>query len=320
MSTDNKLIKSEQTNTVRSTAITNLIDSLKEAEYLAEVVINSETFGKAFEKWVDDLNESGNPQFDKDGNKLRKTIKSKEDVIAAIVLGKELGIPPMAAITLGKTLNAQAYAKVLRGKKLGLDPMTAIQLIHAIPTQNGITYSTGIHVISGTLLKNKIKFKVLEDYDAVMGYTDLKGNRVKFDKNIHFVVDANSTEDVIKEQMKANKILVVNKIVDRKTTVEFNREGYDPLIITYTIQEAIDAGLYKGINSDGEKVEGKANWNNHPAVHLRNRAITIGGRIIAADYLDGMYDNAEVIEFTEYKEFKDEDITVDISDHLNKQD
>jgi hypothetical protein len=314
---NNNITKYNKQSTQVSNKMQGFIQSLEEADKLADIVINSETFGKAFEKWVDDYDEDGKVLLDNDGNKLRKLVKSKHDVIAAIVLGSELGITPMAAISLGTMLNAQAYAKVLRGKKLGLDPMTSMQLIHAIPTQNGVTYSTGIHVISGTLLKNNIKFKITEDAEPITGYVDVKNKPIKFDSSIHIVVDEDTTERELQDAVRAGKKPVIRKVIDMKTTVVFSRDGYDDLSITYTLQEAIDAGLYKGVSTDGDKVSGKPNWNNHPKTHLRNRAITIGGRIIAADYLDGMYSNEEASEFTNY-EVLDEEVNLESKESKEK--
>lgn len=297
----------------------NLIQSLKDAEELAEYVVNSNTFGVQFEKRVVDTNDDGTPKLDKDNKEIYKTVKNKSDVIAAIVLGSELGITPMAAITLGKRLDAKAYTKVMRGRKLGLDPMTAIDLIYVIDTQNGPIVSTGVHVISGVLLKNNIKFEYSKDFDPVYEYISFKTSKaVRYDEDKHFLVDKNSKKEDIAEAKKEGKEFVQRKVVDRITTCVLQREGYKDLTISYSLQNAIDAGLYKGTNSEGEPIDGKANWNNHPATMLRNRTLTIGGRIIAADHLDGMYSNEEAMEFTNYEIVEEEPIKAD--DHTAQQD
>lgn len=323
---------SENTNkekglTRRSTGVAStnkfntLIQSLKDAEELADYVVNSNTFGVHFEKKVVDTNEDGTPKLDKDNKEIYKVVKNKSDVIAAIVLGSELGISPMAAITLGARLNAKAYTKVMRGRKLGLDPMTSIDLIHVIPTKNGDTVSTGVHVISGVLLKNGIKFEYLKDFEPVYDYVSIKtGKSIRYDESKHLAVDKNTTSEEINEAKKANKEFVQRRITNRVTTCVLKREGYKELTITYSIQDAIDAGLYRGINSDGQQVEGKDNWNKHPATMLRNRTLTIGGRIIGADYLDGMYSNEEAMEFTEYEVVNEEPIDIKADDHTANQD
>lgn len=280
----------------------SFIDSIKDAEELADYVINSDTFGTAFEKRVPELDEQGNPKVDEDGNKITKVIKNKADVIAAIVLGAELGIEPMAAITLGKRLDANAYVKVSRGKKLGLDPMTSLDLIHIIPTKNGQTVSTGIHVITGVLYKNGIELDIIEDYEPIdIKYINAKDKtQVKYDIDKHIIIN-NITKEEFEAELKKGKIPVIEKILNRRTTCVFTRDNHKPLKISYTTQQAIDADLLNGKTSDGREVDGKDNWNKHTATMLRNRTITIGGRIIGSDFLDGMYSNEEASEFTDYE-------------------
>lgn len=305
----NKVVKHSPKQVVtKRSKLSNFIDSIKDAEQLAEYVVNSDTFGSAFEKKVPVLDEEGNPKVDENNNKITKIIKNKADVIAAIILGAELGIEPMAAITLGKRLDANAYIKVSRGKKLGLDPMTSLDLIHIISTKNGQVVSTGIPVIAGVLLKNGIKVEVLEDFEPIdIQYNSFKDKtRVVYDPEKHIIIN-NITKEELESELKAGKIPVVKKITDRRTTCVLTRDGQEPFRMSYTLQEAIDAGLYKGKNSDGEVVDGKDNWNKHPATMLRNRCITIAGRIIGADYLDGMYSNEEAQEFTNYTIVEDDE-------------
>lgn len=305
----------------RANKFNNLIQSLKDAEELADYVVNSKTFGVHFETKVVDTNEDGTPKLDKNNNEIYKVVKNKSDVIAAIVLGSELGISPMAAITLGAKLNAKAYTKVMRGRKLGLDPMTSIDLIHVIPTKNGDTVSAGVHVIAGVLLKNGIKYEYTQDSDPVYDYISLKtGKIVQYDESKHLAVDKNTTPEEINKAKEAKKDFVQKRITNRITTCVFKRDGYKDLTITYSLQDATNAGLYRGINEDGEKIDGKDNWNKHPATMLRNRTLTIGGRIIGADYLDGMYSIEEAMEFTEYEVVDEKPIDIKADDHTANQD
>lgn len=315
MEKSNNAITKRSVDNSQAKLTNSLIRSIDEAEALAERVINSDTFGKAFEKRVPELDDKGKPIVDEDGEAITKVVKNKADVVAAIVLGNELGITPMASITLGARLNADAYTKVLRGRKLGLDPMTSINMINII---NGVV-STGTHVVTGVLLRNNIRFQFIEDYDPIYGYTDSKNKKVEFDEDKHIVVDKSTNASKLQQAIKDGKVPVFKKIIDRRSSAIFNREGYEPLKISYSLQEATDAGLYKGINSLGEEVEGKPNWNNHPATILRGRVLLIGGRIIAADYLDGMYSNEEAEEITNYK-FVDDDSDIQDAKYVDESD
>jgi hypothetical protein len=291
------------------------IASLKEAEAIADYVINSDTFGVSFEKRVDVLDENGKVILDENGDHVTKLVKNKSDVVAAIMLGKELGIEPMAAITLGKNLNVNAYMKVMEGKRLGLSPAAALSKVHVINTSNGPVVHTGINVISGVIAKSKVKMTFIKDAEPVYGYISYK-DKVVVDINTlpedsYYVVSAASDPNDVGKAVSAKKLLLKKQIVDKVTTIKFERDGFNPITISYSLQKATDAGLYKGISTDGEVVTGKSNWNNHPETILRGRVITIGGRIICGDYLAGIYSTEEVAEFTNYVDLTDTDNPID---------
>ena len=273
------------------TPVTKQIQALESAEALAKYVTNSDTFARAFK--------------DEDGN------VNESDVIAAIVLGSELGIPPMSAITLGRRLDTNAFFKVMRGRELGLDPISSMTNISVIATRNGDTIHTGVHVITKVLIDNKVQFKITEDFTPIYAYISVK-TKAEVDverwKDDIFLVDADTPINALNKAKEEGKILCTKKLLTRRTTVLFNRKGFEPLSISYSLQDATNAGLYKGTTTEGEVVEGKANWNNHPATMLRNRALTIGGRIICADRLQNTYSNEEVSEFTDYDYVIEEDV------------
>lgn len=266
-------------------SIDNFIDTLKQAEQLAKYVSSSKTFGSAFK--------------DEEGNIV------EADIISAIMLGNEIGIPPMSAITLGKRLNANAYFKAMKGRALGLDPISSQSAISIIPTQNGDVVHTGVSVITKVLLDSGVQFEFLEDYAPIYKYYNAK-TKLEIDIDKHkdkiFVVDTETTEQELKDAKNEGLILCTKKLYTRRTTVHFQRSGFKPLTISYTLQDATDAGLYRGISTYGEEVDGKANWNNHPATMLRNRPLTIGGRIICGDRLMSVYSDDEASEFTPFED------------------
>ena len=76
----------------------SFIDKLNEAEKIADYIANSKTFSTQFETQIKDSE-----------GMLIRTEVNKADIIACILLGKEIGLQPMAAIVLGKKLNAKSY-------------------------------------------------------------------------------------------------------------------------------------------------------------------------------------------------------------------
>ena len=95
------------------------------------------------------------------------------DVIGAISIGLEIGIPPMSAISLGKTLNAKSYLSVLKGKAMGLDPITSISKVHIIPTNNGDVIYTSVDIINKMYLDTNTRLKFIRDYEATPKYYTL---------------------------------------------------------------------------------------------------------------------------------------------------
>ncbi|KAF5080411.1 hypothetical protein DSECCO2_120550 [anaerobic digester metagenome] len=300
-----QLVKQESNITVTpnvSSGASKFIAMLKEAEDIADWVVKSETYGVAFEKKVIKRDADGKPELDENGDKQYTLEKNKADVVSAILLGKELGIEPMAAITFGKQLNADAYRKVVKGRSLGLDPMTSLSVINVINTQNGPLIHTGQSVITDVIGRNKVQTEILEDAVPVYKYVnainqkDVDISRLK--PNEYVIITANTDPASIKKDFDAGLFILIPSLIDVKTTVRLTREGFKPITITYTRQDAIDAGLYKGINSDGEEVKGKPNWNSNLKTMLRNRATTIAGRLILGDKLNNLYSNEEAASFT----------------------
>lgn len=237
---------------------------------------------------------------DEQGNK----IVNPNDIINCIMLGMELGLGPLSSITYGRTLNGNGYISIKRGRELGLDDVAAMQNIHVWQNKDKLVVYTGVHVISKVLLDNGVKIDILEDAIPLYKYKDLKTPTKIYDElnNDMIVVNNNTKPEDLKDALAKGKTPVSAIKYDVKTTVKLTRvsKGQE-ITISYTLKQATNAGLYKGINDDGEKVDGKANWNNHPETHLRGRCITIGGRIIVADKLNGIYSIDEASEIKEAK-------------------
>jgi len=268
---ENKLANIETNNTLN-----NLVSQLEDITKFAEVVKSSKAFGSS--------------------------LSTTEDIIAAVVLGQELGINPMVSITMGKRLTAEKIFSVLKGKAMGIDAITSMEHIHDI---NGHA-TTDVHIISGQLLKAGVVFKVLEDYTPLYKYRDSNGQGydkelVETNKEIYQILTPSSTD--VEKNNKKQKVYLDSKPYTYRTSIEFKRTvkfGNTTEVVTipisYTLEQATEAGLYKGVDSTNKVVKGKDNWNNHPATMLRNRCISIGGRIIASDFLNGIYEFSEITD------------------------
>lgn len=253
-------------------------------------------------------------------------VKGKEsvevaDIIGAISIGIEIGIPPMSAISLGKTLNAKSYLSVLKGKAMGLDPITSISKVHIIPTGNGDIMYTSVDIINKAYLDTNTRLKFIRDYEATPKYYTLNddntvsyvGHKWKIYnedltvKTGFFVYDSSvhSIDDIKSAKQKGQLVVYKGNGITFVTSIHIQRpeKGIDE-IFHYSTQEAIDAGLLSGYHSskvvqDGNKytpfyVKGKLNWNDNTPQMLRNRCLSIPGRIILADRLTGVYSVDEI--------------------------
>jgi len=232
---------------------------------------------------------------------------NEQDVIAAILLSKEMGIAPMAGLMLGKKLNKKSIFSVIKGKALGIDPVTAIENLHYI---NDNSSSTGIHIITGLALKAGVVTKIIKDFKPVYGYKTKEGGIIKkddLDTDFHQIVNKNTK----KEDFDVTKLPVVlhPKPVDYVTEIEFKRNIKQP------------DGSYKEMilnnvtyYSEFSHLHNKDNWKQNTKVMLRNRNNAIGYRAIADDVLNGIYDDAEIADTMNISYKVDKNGNIDFKD------
>lgn len=277
------------------------LQKLANLDAIAEVIAKSETYSKVFKVAKKDA--EGKIMEDEEGNIIEEV--SKSDIICCIGLGKEMGLDIFGALSFGKALNADSYKKVIRGKALGLDPIASLNMVSIIPTKNGDIIHTGVHVITNALNKANIRYEVIKDFSPIRLYyvvdsksllvTDIYIKEEEYNEapDNYLLLSSNTTTEQIKNAQDLGTCIIKPPIMSRITTILFQRNNYPDLNISYTLQEAIDAGLYKGVSSKGDKVTGKDNWNSNPATMLRNRTLTIGGRIIGSDIIHNTYSTEE---------------------------
>lgn len=288
------------------TLAVNQINSFEQAKALADWIAQSPVFNKGFKEQVQ--KEDGTSEL----------VVNKSAIVTCLLLGNELGFTPMVSVTFGKTLDRDAAIKVERGRSMGLNPMAAMQNIYVFSTSQSEIVYTGIHVVNKVLTDAGIKRKILEDgtksfYIYKYCKKELANELVDYNKETKddfVVINDGHTADYIDKQVQEGKIPII-RYATRRALVELTR-GDESIAIPYTLQQAIDAGLYVGTKSDGTESKGKANWNAHPETHLIKMSIMLGGRIIASDKLNGIYVDSELhqaasianrqVEDTEFEE------------------
>ena len=260
------------------------IETLQQAEEFANYIAKSQ-FAENFVRVI----------RGEDGKDKREVNVSS--IVACLVLGQEIGLKPMESIAVGRMLDRNAVIKVHRGKDLGLNPFAAIQNIHIFSTGGGneIVY-LGIHVVEKVLTEMGVRRDIIDDgtKDYIRYFLYSKNNdgeEVEYDESKYFLISGASAEDV-KKNIAAGKKPVIRKR-DRRGLIKLIR-GDQSIAIPYYLTDAIEAGLYRGINSLGEEVKGKDNWHKHLATHLRKMSTMLGARIIAADRLSGIYVDSEI--------------------------
>lgn len=266
----------------------NQINSFEQAEALADWIAQSPVFNKGFKEQVQ--KEDGTSEL----------VVNKSAIVTCLLLGNELGFTPMVSVTFGKTLGREAAIKVERGRSMGLNPMAAMQNIYVFSTSQAEIVYTGIHVVNKVLTDAGIKRKILEDgtkpfYIYRYCKKELANELVDYNKETKddfVVINDGHTADYIDKQVQEGKIPII-RYATRRALVELTR-GDESIAIPYTLQQAIDAGLYVGTKSDDTESKGKANWNAHPETHLIKMSIMLGGRIIASDKLNGIYVDSEL--------------------------
>jgi len=203
-------------------------------------------------------------------------------------------------------------AAILYGKELGLEPMTSVNNIYPI---NGKA-TLGVHLINALLQKAGIVVEVLNDYEPCVGFA-LNGDdgKVIFKDAQGTVVE---TDEKGKPTVAGAKPIIVRvdyissepksyetrskTIVDYRTTMRFTRQlkqpdkSYKEVVIIYSFgnSDAIKAGLLGGDKP-------KDNWTNWTKQMCSARCLTFGGRMIGADILMGMMEFTEMADISGIK-------------------
>lgn len=279
------------------------IAAFEKIKVLVEYLSKSDTFTKGFE------------EKDKNGVIITdpETGKAKintADVAIALMVGHNLGLDLASSLVIGSKLNQRTYLAILKGRELGFDIATSMEKIYSIPTKNGIISYTGVDIISAKLLQGGVKFlPLIKSYAPFYQYFDLSSNE---EQDLDQILDINDNikpeyfvyttgtkpEEVQKKVSEGVKIL---KRIQRgyyskvSMTRTFKDGSFQTINKRYSTVDAERAGLLPIFDAKGNIVaNGKDNWISNTPQMLDNRVITIAGRIIGADLIQGLYSIDEV--------------------------
>lgn len=179
-------------------------------------------------------------------------------------------------------------AAVLMGKELGLEAMVSVNNIYSV---NGKA-SLGIHIINSLLLKAGVVTEVIRDYEACVGFA-LKGEDGKAYKgddglSSPTLLRIGFIDELPREHEVRGKI-----IVDYKTIVKMTRMLKQP---DGTFATATVTASFSYSDAVTAKLMDKANWKMYPKQMCLQRATAFAGRAIGADILNGMYETSELLD------------------------
>ncbi len=293
---------------------TGLAKMLQDFDVFADYIISSD-YRTNFEKAAKD--EHGAILKDDSGRAI-KTV-DKGDIIACLVLGQELGISPMGSIVLGKQLNAKSYFSVMRGKELGLDSITSISKIYNIETNNGNILSMDYTLIAKVIIETVDTMEYVRDHELTPTYvitTDKSYaghhhqlfDNGKIKEGFFLYIPKVTPNEELSNAVNTGLIIIQSRGTTRVTSLRIVRTSINlNKTFHYSLQEATDAGLYRGYHSTlvdnaGKPVymPGRDNWNKHEATMLRNRVTSIAGRLAVADKINA-YSHEEAMEIINVK-------------------
>lgn len=280
------------------------INAFEKIKQVAEYLATSDAFVDGFKM----KDKDGKDIIDENTGRPKVNVA---DVAICLMAGHEIGLNISGSLLYGRKLNQATYMSVMKGRSLGLDIATSIEKVVSIPTKNGYVSYTMVDIISAKLLSANIEFlPFIRNYAPFYQYfhattnEELELDRI-LDENDDlipgfYVVDSTTTADILKSKL-ADGIIPIKKVRHGYfSKAKFIRKYQDGKTIThfqrFSTLDAERAGLLPIFNDKGQIVtDGKSNWISNTPQMMNNRVISIGGRIIGADLLNGIYTREEVI-------------------------
>lgn len=193
-------------------------------------------------------------------------------------------------------------AAILYGRELGLPEMTSVNNIYPINGKGTLS----VHLLNALLQKNGIVVEVIKNYEPCMNFAfkgedgkaaiykgGVLGKRLQDGSIPEGYAPLILREGFADETPKDFEVKGTS-ITNYKTVLRFTRMlkqlngTYKETIIesSFSLAEAQVAELYPQKN----------NWKNYPKQMTLNRALAFGARLIAADITMGMYETSELAD------------------------
>lgn len=207
---------------------------------------------------------------------------------------------------------ADVVAAVLLGRDLGLGAMTALNNIYCVSGKA----SVNIHIITAKILQAGVTYEIVKDFEPVYQYRDKAGITYKeefilskLDK-YQLITATTKTSDFIPTQTQ-----ILRSAIDTESVIRFQRQVKQKdgsfQTMTYVSRLTWSEITLMGLNE-------KDNWVKMPRLMLRTRNLTIGARFIASDTILGLYEHSELADVNNKPYIIDEDTnTVTIIDDSN---
>lgn len=205
----------------------------------------------------------------------------------------------------------KVVAAVLMGKELGMSPMVSVNNIYPINGKGTL----GVHLMTALLQKAGIVIELVRDYEPCIFFAKKgeDGKTVFYKGGVEVPRGTEGANPLITREGFLNESprdyeVAGNTIVNYKSMYKFTRKlkQADGEYFTqehfssYSINEAKIAGLLD-----------KDNWKNYPKQMCGHRAFAFGARFIAGDILMGMYETSEMLDVTNTKyTIMDDKITI----------
>lgn len=288
--------------------------------------------------------------FEKNDPATGTVIIDPSDIVTNMILGHKAGLDMMESLVLGKSLNLNSYGAICLGKDLGLKYHQAITKIFVLETSNGITYALSVDIYTKLCNDFHVKRKIIKDYEPVYAYYVVTKENPKgtvalekdeaFDENGKLKpnllwMNTMTTKDTVEaherkcEALDLPVVKVIRREIDRETSIHFVREDIDfDEIVTYSIQDAIDAGLYPGITRRGEVLTvtnkktgeitpaGKDNWTKMPRAMLYSRDMTKGTKMCVPERTVNTMGYGEALDT--FSDTIDEETKINITNAMNQ--
>ena len=299
---DKNIILQNKGSDFSSSYINIVRNELEDLKQLVELFKDSH-YNQAFLYETTELNEQ---------QQSVKVLKANtNDMLSTMITGRMIGLNPLEALALGKSLDQHAISKVAKGRTLGLDVHQSLNLIHAFtnPKDGKSSLMVSANLIESILLKNDIKIEILKNCENVIKYyavPDLseipekvilnsdglvKEEYVQFNQQYH-------TTPILSKLIGEGKKFYTAKVVDQITTVRCTRLKRNKLDIkeySVTLQDCIDWGFVKGTTREGTVIEkSRSMWAARRTQMMSKTALSNCGRRIANDLLEGLYSYEEM--------------------------